>query len=594
MKISYDWLKTHIKNSLPAPETVAEKILFHAFEVESVEKKGADTIFDISVLPNRAGDALSHRGMAREVAGLFDVALTPFPYTLEGYPTSNSFVHIASPDCTRYILFRISGITMKETPAWIRERLEAVGQQSVNAVVDIANFVMLDGGQPVHIFDADAIDGGITVRTAKAGEKITLLGDVEKEIPEDALVIADLFGPLALAGIKGGKSAAVTPDTKNIVVEVAHFTASVIGKTARALGLLTEAAKRFENGVPVSLGSFASAQLISLLTETLGGSVEWYEDTNPNVQPPALLSFTAEEIASRVGKEIQAKDISDIFRRYGYTFSEKDGTFSVTIPDYRADITGVHDLVEEVGRVLGYDTIEPAPLSWKPLVAPHEGWEDMMKIKSFLASKGFLEVYTYTFGARGEVEVAYGFRGKTFLRAELSSGLKTAYELASRMAPLLMKDSVSLFEMGTVFLKDHEEVRIALVEKGVFQEMNLGAFLEAHPEAKEKDPFFSPFQGETAPFQLPSAYPFIVRDVAVWVSNDSEKKALEESVATFSHTHCPVPARVFDTFSKEGKTSIGYRLVFQSTEKTLTDAEVETLFSLLRTEIEETLGLHIR
>src|SRR3989338_3142166 len=208
MLVSYKWLQSYFGEKLPAPEKVAELITFGFAEVEGIEKKGSDTILDVKVLPDRACYALSHRGVAYEVA-----AITGFKQKVFNWPqpivtqTKLLEVRVEAPElCSRYMARVVENVTAKEQP-WVREHLEAIGQRSINPIVDGANIVMFDMGQPLHAFDADKVDGKIIVRRAKKSEKIITLDNREVLLDESVLIIADETSPLAIAGIKGGKKA---------------------------------------------------------------------------------------------------------------------------------------------------------------------------------------------------------------------------------------------------------------------------------------------------------------------------------------------------------------------------------------------------
>ena len=198
MKISYEWLKLYLKG-LPKPEKVAENLEMHVFEVEEIEKKGKDYIFDISVLPNRAHDCLSHIGVAKEIGAILNLAVkSPFSIpVIKGKDSKRLIsrpleIKVDEPElCKRYIGRIIEGVKVGPSPKWLKEKLEAIGQKSINNIVDATNFVMFETGQPLHAFDAEKVEGGIIVRKAKKSEKITTLDNQEIALDESVLIIAD-------------------------------------------------------------------------------------------------------------------------------------------------------------------------------------------------------------------------------------------------------------------------------------------------------------------------------------------------------------------------------------------------------------------
>lgn len=594
MKVSYNWLQTHIEEKLPTPEKIEEVLIFHAFEVESTEVVGDDAVFDIKVLPDRAADCLSHRGIARELAGLLSLTLKKEPENFVVYPKPVEGVAVTTEHCRKYILAKLTGITFAETPGWMKDRLEAIGQQSINAIVDCANYLMFDLGQPVHIFDAAKVDGALTVREARPEEKfITLSGD-EKILPAGAIVVTDVLGALAIAGIKGGKSAMVTTETKDILIEVANFDPVVIRKTAKKLGLPTDAAKRFENNFPATLALPSAHACVTLLQSVVGGTVEWFDDSGEIVLEEKKLSFSVADINKVLGTDLSEDSISLIFTRYGYFFTKKDQVFVFTIPSFRPDITGLHDIIEEVGRIYGYENIESVPIPFVLTQEQNENFSLITKTKHWLVAQGFMEVQTYSFRKKGNISVAYGAVGKSALRADLSEGLRESYELNMRNAPVFGLSKIKLFEIGTVFFDDHEEMHVATIEGGTIQEMLLEHYITNHPEIKEYVMAEQLFSESVSLFRPWSVYPFIIRDIAVWTVNNEGSLALEKIVTNFAKEYCIRPPVLFDTFTKDGKTSIAYRFVFQSSGKTLTDTEVEKTFSLLIADIKKNPEFEIR
>ncbi|HEY0980471.1 MAG TPA: phenylalanine--tRNA ligase subunit beta [Candidatus Paceibacterota bacterium] len=594
MKYSYNWLQTHIEEKFPPIEELEQKIIFHAFEVEGVEAVGADTVMEIKVLPDRAGDCLSHFGMARELAGLLGLTLkqkTPLLVTAQNpYP-----VTIESDWCNRYIAIHIEGVSVGPSPDWLKERLESVGQKSINNIVDATNFVLFDSGQPTHAFDADKITGGITVRLAHIDETITTLSNETKALATNDLLIADDKGALAIAGVKGGNKAEVTTETKNIVLEIANFDAAAVRKTSRKLGLITDASKRFENNFSPVIAADAAAHLAALITEIAGGHVVAMNDVYPAPEAARTISFSTDSIARILGNSIDEKTIANVFDRYHYSYTSENNIFSLSVPYYRRDITGAHDIAEEVGRVIGYDAIAPLPIPFSPQV--HENLVDttITAVKKYLVDKGFSEVLTYTFQKKGDVFVAYGARDKSALRTNLADGLKESFALNRLNAPLLSVAEVKLFEIGTVFFSGNEEVHVATIDKNGVHESRIPDFVETN-NINANELHLDISKEVVVPFKPWSLYPFIVRDIAVWLpeGDGAAKNMLEKIVTEFSAAHTATPAVMFDTFSKEGRVSYAYRFVFQSSEKTLTDAEVAPLLEPLSETISRIPGAQLR
>ncbi len=594
MKYSYNWLQTHIVEPLPPVKELEQKIIFHAFEVEDIETLGTDTVMEIKILPDRAGDCLSHFGMAREIAGLFGLTLKQELLSLPSVEKSFPVV-VESDLCTRYRAVMIEGVTAGPSPAWLKERLESIGQKSINAVVDATNFILFDTGQPTHAFDADKIEGGITVRMAHIDETITTLSNETKTLATNDMVVADASGAIAIAGVKGGNKAQVTEQTKNIVLEIAHFDATAVRKTSRKLGLITDASKRFENNFSPTGADDAAAALVALIVKLAGGVVVSMTDYYPMTETVRTITFSVHDIAAVLGATVTERTIAEVFDRYHYKYDFSDAVFTLNVPHYRRDITGVHDIAEEIGRAHGYDTISALPLPFIPTIHQNLVDQTVSAVKKYLIEKGFSEVMNYSFRKKGEVFVAHGSKDKSALRANLADGLKESFELNRINAPLMGVEETKLFEIGTVFFSDNEEVHVATADKSGVHEFRIPDFVEINKiNANDLHLDISPVKMN--PFQVWSPYPFIVRDIAVWLpEGDREaKNTLEKLVDEFSAAHTVIPGALFDTFSKEGKVSYAYRFVFQSHEKTLTDVQIAPLIATLIQKISLIKGVVLR
>lgn len=607
MKVSYNWLQTHIEEKLPPIESLKEMIIFHAFEVEDIESVGDDTVMDIKVLPDRAGDCLSHYGVAREIAGLLNLTLKQVSYSLPTIELALP-VEIKSDVCRRYIAIQMNDVTVGASPAWLVERLAAVGQRSINNIVDATNFVLLDSGQPTHVYDRAKIDGGIIVRSAKDGEKIITLSDEEKLLKPENVVIADYMGALAIAGIKGGKSAeieGITVDedggvighqssfpTRSIVLEIANFEPASVRKTARSLNLVTDAAKRFENDFSPATALAVAGQLAVLIKDIAGGEIVGVYDTYPHPVEVRTLSFTIGEITRLLGSTVTGPMISKVFDQYGYTNTVIGDTFTLTIPLWRRDIVGAHDVAEEVGRVIGYDTIPTAPLPFTPTTEVHPVFATIRAVKAYLTARGFSEVITYVFRKRGDIEVARGPKGKSALRTNLSEGLQESYELNRLNAPILGLQTIKLFEIGAVFPLSGETIHVATIDNGMIQELPLEQFITEH-QIDTNAPIVAPLIG-TQVFKSWSSYPFITRDIAVWIAVSTDQAVLQSILSAFATEYCVRTPVLIDTFTKEGRISVAYRLIFQAIDRTLTNDEVEKIFATLVQKIKANTSFEIR
>ncbi len=276
MKISYNWLKEFVDIDL-APRDLAAKLTMVGLAVDAVDAHGDDFILEFDLTSNRP-DCLSHLGIAREAAVVCGKTLRLPGIALSEAQTKGSevaSVEILSPEfCPRYTARVISGVKIGPSPAWLVDRLEAMGQRSVNNIADITNYVMLELGQPLHAFDLNRLkEKRIIVRAARPGEMITTLDGEERELTPEMLVIADAGRAVALAGIKGGEDSGISDATRDVLLEAAYFTPAQVRATSKSLGLGTEASYRFERGTDPEIVPFASDRAAAMIAEIAGGEV---------------------------------------------------------------------------------------------------------------------------------------------------------------------------------------------------------------------------------------------------------------------------------------------------------------------------------
>lgn len=598
MKISKNWLQTYFKEKLPEDNTLWNEFTFHLCEVESIDTVNGNSILDLNILPNRAHDCLCHKGIAQELSAILDTDFVEAKAEKIYGEKTNLKVKIETVACRRYMARIIRNVSIKESSTILKDSLLSIGQKTINGVVDAGNFVLFDKGQPVHVFDLDKLTNEeITIRNGKEGESLTTLDGKEILLNTDIAVIADSKTPLALAGVKGGKVAEVTNDTRNILIEVANFDPVSVRKTARKQGLLTDAAKRFENNLSPELCEIGMDEVTKIIlqeSKTEATVVEEVVDIYPNPQVSVSIQTTVEKVNRRLGSSFTEEEIEDVFRRLGFVYEKKEDVYHITPSFLRSDLVSSEDVVEEVGRVLGYEKVVPQipKINFKPKI--NETFFHMLAVRKYFFDKGFSEVMTYTLSKKGVREVARGPKGKSFLRKNISDGLKESIELNRLNAPLLQENEIKIFEIGTVFLEDMEETHIAWgTQKEIF-EMTLAEFVK-----KENIPVGNEYtslgmQTTEKKFSPWSPYPFIVRDISVWMdASHTEidvKNAIESELPS---SLLASPVHVIDTFEKDGKISKTFRIIFQSNEKTLTDEDVFEPVSAVNNKI-AILGLKIR
>jgi len=796
MKISYNWLQSYFAKKLPRPDKLAELLTARSFEVEqlsaisyhSSEKKkknksrkpkADDFILDIDVLPNRAHDCLSHFGVAREVAAILGSQVHLADH-LEAKLPSGSLasrwksvakveVEVKEPElCRRYIGRVVECVKVKQSPKWLRERLEAIGQKPINNIVDATNYVMFETGQPLHAFDADKVEGKIVVRRTKEEEKITTLDGRKIELDKNVLVIADKKEPLAIAGIKGGKKAEVDESTKNIILEAANFEPTNIRKTSRKIGIRTESSLRFENEITPELAEKAMERVTELilrpnleaklprgsLASKLGEKTDFY----PKRMNGYKLGIHPKDVSGLLGAEIEEKEIVGILERLGfgvkkinpiknvlklaeslvgtpykfgasvtfdapdyfdcssfasYVFAhsgvqiprmavdqyfygravdeedvkpgdlvfsnsgngkihykskefmsglkikegidhvgiylgkgkvihasrhntdgviveelrksksfkgkkfrgfrrvaeEKDDLLLVSVPSERLDVRRKEDLVEEVGRIFGYENIQPR-LPEEVLVPPRRNdnffYADM--VRDILTGAGFSEIYGYSFAPKGTLELENPIsKDKKFLRDNLLDGMRKIAKENIKYFP-----AVKIFEMGRVFAGGNETASLAFLatnasffeikglvemildkigitdawfddsEFGVSEIMigNTSVGIINHGEAEMSFDMIVRLATEEVEYRPISKYPAVKRDISVFTPLKTKVAEVLDAIENTAGMLL-VDTDLFDIYEipDEDRKSFAFHLVFQSQEKTLSEDEINELMN---------------
>lgn len=430
----------------------------------------SDSIIEIELTPNR-GDCLSIVGIAREVSVLTGAKLKKQPSQKQTSSKQRNKKTRASlpialeyPEaCPRYVGRAVFNIDMSApTPDWMKERLRRSDVRSINVVVDVTNYVMLELGQPMHAFDLEKLNGGIVVRRAKNKEELQLLDDSTVQLNHSHLVIADHQKAIALAGIMGGKNSAISDSTHDIYFESAFFQAQAMQGKAREFGMHTDASHRYERGVDPSIQVAAVERASQLLVSLAGGELGSIVDAKQQKLLPrsAKILFDQNEILRSLGFSLPASSVKTLFKKLGMQVAPNKKNLQVVPPNWRFDITGSHDLIEEVGRVVGFDQIEARMPSATATVGKHpENRIDAIQIKHKLVEKGYFEAITYSFVDPDIQQPMLGSRGialsnpiadnMTVMRQSLWVGL-----LESVKKNLNRQHTrVRLFEHGKVFLE---------------------------------------------------------------------------------------------------------------------------------------------
>jgi phenylalanyl-tRNA synthetase beta chain len=360
MKISREWLQIYFDAPLPEAPVIADALTFHAFEIESIE----GDILDVKVTPNRGHDCLCHRGIAKELAAILGlslktdslrVPLPEFPAGVEMHIEDSARSPVGAAAYLR-------GVKIGPSPAWLKERLEEIGQRSINNVVDATNYVMFDMGMPTHAFAADTFkDGDVIrygIRCSAKGEQLALLGGASIGLSGDEAVIVNASNEAVdIGGVKGGMRAELRDDTTEVVLSASKFEPVQTRKAAQRFAQRTEAAKRFENEMADELSLYGIRAVAELVREVAGGEIVGYGIERMRSPESHTVSVSLAKVNTVLGTKLGSQDVEDVFTRLGLAHMQEGDTFTVTPPFERFDLKIPEDLVEEVGRIVGYDKV---------------------------------------------------------------------------------------------------------------------------------------------------------------------------------------------------------------------------------------------
>ena len=465
-----------------------------------------DDVLDVEVTANRV-DAMSVLGLARELAASLGARVRE-PETHRDSnaerPLGPALVRLESPDCTRFVAQRVSGVTVRPSPFWMRVRLALAGQRPINNLVDISNFVMFEGAQPLHFYDFEHVAGGaLVVRDAREGESIRTLDDAERKLDSRFLVIADEREPQCIAGLKGAAPTEVSPATHELLVEAATFSGPRVRRMSVALGLRTEASSRHEKGLPLGLSTWGAARAAYLL-ERAGASPDAPFAAGADDAPSAPIQVAVASFAQLLGMTIDANEAAGALRALGFSVEVAAGGDALeTVPPFwRGDVKIREDVVEEVARVVGYDRIESALPPVLETRVSSDDYRNESRIAHALAARGYREAVTFSLQPaalqrryeRAGVALPGPVVGilnplsedQRYLRFSL---LPALLELGAKYA---RDDAYRVFEIGHVFEGDPEPFETPGV-----------AWLLALPQSAEpawRDSGFLTFKGESLAF----------------------------------------------------------------------------------------------
>ncbi|MBI4159696.1 phenylalanine--tRNA ligase subunit beta [Candidatus Wolfebacteria bacterium] len=674
MKFSYTLLKKLVPE-VKSKDQVMQILSLHAFEAEEAP---GNTV-NISVPPNRFSDASSHIGIAREVSAILGKKLLiEEPKAIQPSREVKIAVSLKEPRWCSRASAQYFEVSVGPSPAWMKKILEESGLRSINALVDVTNYVMLEVGQPLHAFDLDKMESDLLIRRARKGEDLVTLDGKKLNLDSDILVLADTRGPLDVAGIKGGKRAEISSKTKRILLTACTFDPTNIYTTSRKLNLFTDASLRFSHGLHPLLVEKGMRRAAELLVEIAKARAGKREDVNRRKPRERLIPFSFEKLDAVIGARIPQDDAEKHLKNLGFAMRRlpQKGKLSATPlmramadrraifvvpPPLRDDIETFEDVAEEVARLYGYGKIGPRPPRVHLLPS---GFEDQIvlkdKIRRILAGMGVNEVYGYSFLSKAEASQFVFPHDKVslqnpiseefeYLRPSLAPGLVRMAEANLRFSP-----GVGIFEIGKIFyeeggnVREHLKLGIALVSKAKREDSVRGLkglvreFLKKAglvdvveiPESaaarfmkdflawktrlrsggEEFGYIASLFKGpetiavcevdldallrlisEEHEYRPLPRYPSVMRDLSLVLSPDTRVGEMMQAIQEADRTLID-DVDIIDEYSKPGQSvvNITLRIVFQSEDRTLMDAEVNDRMKKIEAMLVEKFKVTIR
>lgn len=602
----------------------------------------SDNVIEISPTANR-GDCLSHIGVARELAAYQNSSIRREPIKLTKSDPEHASREISvevknSSLCPRYMARVVKGVKVAPSPKWLQERLIACGAKPINNVVDITNYILLDLGHPMHAFDGSKItDSKLIIRQAKNSEDIVTLDGENRNLDKEMLVISDKNGPVAIAGIMGGKNSEVDDNTHVVVLEAADFNSANIRATSKKLKLSTEASFRFERGIDSGGIEYAINKAADMIANICGGRVMSGFISIGDDPVKHILQIEYDKIRELLGLEISDQEIDHLLRLLGFVVKD----CQCEVPTWRHDINIWQDLAEEVGRLVGYDKIKLIPL--KKTQPRKTFYYRTEKIKDALVSYGYSETINYPFLSEQDLDLS-NLESKNLL--EIANPLQPENKyLRNSLIPGLLKniaknpafDQVNLFEVGHIFKKTVEEQYLAIAStsndfdtfgksiNNLINDLALDTKLlklyhyrrEELSNYKIKRPYVTlaeislskayqnkrvdqkinlKSENKQVIYRGVSKYPSSTRDLAFIVDKKTPADQIESEIYKTSDLVNRV--ELFDEFSSDkigkNKKNLAFHIFFQSFEKTLSDSETNQLVSAIVKRIEKQFKAKLR
>ena len=619
MKVLFSWLQDFFDTPLPPIEEVADKLSLQVFDT-IVEQN----TLDIDVTPNRGSDCYCIFGIAYEVSAIFDI---PLSRKYEEYSSSikksnNIKISIMNENCGRYTITSIENIDNTiTTPQYIKDRIESMGGNSINLIVDILNYVMFEFGSPMHAFDKEKIQSNhIAVTTLKSNTDFVSLSKDTITLPKNTMVISngETGEILAIAGIKGGLHSGVVLETKSILLEAAHFGRTKIRRTSKELNISTDASIRYEHNVHPNLIPFSINRVIEILTSiSKNTKVIGYNDCYKNKPKRVEVTLSYKNLNKIAGRVIEEKIVLSILKKLNFDVILSDAqSVKVVQPVNRTDILIEEDIIEEILRLRGYDKIQVKTIEKIDCKDNNVHFTGRNRLIEIAAENGFSEILTRVFTSGGDIEVLDPHaKDRSFLRNNLKGEILKISKVNINNADLLELKSIKLIELGIIFKKEREECHLGIFihnHKGykvdkpnkilldLFDKFNKFLSYDFFKGNLDEDNFIEiditnlfsdkkllpalkdmeyKMQLTENKFKSYSKYPHLVRDISLFAPINAKNKILE--IIKKEVGELGIKVYCFDEFKKDESYSFSFRVIFQSDKRTLLDKEIFVILQKL-------------
>lgn len=590
MLLPIDWLREFV-DTKGTIEDIAEVYYNLGFGVDNIDKD--KMIIDLEITPNR-GDALSILGLAREYAAFENLILKKKYSQLKKIDLSCGIkIKNETEDLLNYSCAVINEVDVRESPQIIKDRLHSVNIKSINNIIDITNYLMVENGHPLHVFDIDKISGEeMVIKYSKKNDLIKTLDENKYILPEKSLIARDANGIIDLVGIQGGFSSGITSSTKNILIQAINVSPKIIRKTSKIIGHSTEASYRFERGVDPLFAQDALQDALNLIQKLAGGKIIKIFPRIDNLKEykPTIIYYDYSLLERKIGVNIEKSLQIGILRNLGFTVDNS----KITVPSFRAnDVKYPIDIVEEVIRIYGYSKIKKKPLPIKKYlpVKTHKKWLYRQKIVKSLLGNGFSQINTYSFLSD---QMSKQFNKQELVKIINPLSSENKY-LRPSLIPLMIDaaekntwaNQVNLFEIGNIFTQKYERTNIAIISTKPIELLNNIKVINKGEKPYLTRKKYYTWEGELdkfTPFKINSdiidikvekyknisKYPPVVRDLAILID---KKYQLDEIKHNIENINYVLVAELFDVFNSDkfdySIHSVAFRIVIDDEKKTL-------------------------